>query len=399
MFIDRAEILVRGGRGGDGCVSFRRERFIPKGGPNGGDGGDGGSVHFLADPTINTLLDLKGRHHWIAGNGQPGKGKDMTGRSGKDLVVRVPPGTLIYDRDSDRLLKDLDAPHKRVCIARGGRGGKGNAHFATSRHQTPRFAQPGEEPEERWLRLELKLIADVGLVGLPNAGKSTLLSRLTKARPKIADYPFTTTEPQLGIVELPGYRRFVMADIPGLIEGAHEGAGLGDDFLRHIERTRVIVHLIDVHPIAAHPTPGEAYRIIRNELQSHSRKLADKPEAVVANKIDLSDSLEAVEALRDNLESDGIHRSEVLAISGVTGAGLQQLGKRLWEMIEEARQTRPSDSEDGLSDDPFRDVVAEETGRTVSTTPEGHPSENAPADSGAVTPQCPRREGSNGGVS
>ena len=353
MFIDRAEIFVKGGKGGHGCVSFRRERFVPRGGPDGGDGGAGGNVDLQADASISTLLDLTGRHHWIAGNGQPGKGKDMTGRSGKHLVVRVPPGTLIYDRDTDCLLKDLDAPDKRVCIAHGGRGGKGNAHFATSRNQAPRIAQPGEEPEERWLRLELKLIADVGLVGLPNAGKSTLLSRVTRARPKIADYPFTTLEPHLGIVELVGYRRFVMADIPGLIEGAHEGVGLGDDFLRHIERTRVLVHLVDVHPMEDQPAPIEAYRAIRNELQKYSPELADKPKRIAANKIDLSDTLDAVDEFRRALESDGDVGREVLAISGVTGAGLEPLGDRLWELTEEAKRVAEIRTDQTPEDDPF----------------------------------------------
>jgi GTP-binding protein len=323
---------------------------MPKGGPDGGDGGRGGSVYLVADPSKTTLLDVTGRHHWIARNGRPGKGKNMTGRSGEDLLVGVPPGTLVYDRETDRLLKDLDEPDMKVCIARGGRGGKGNAHFASSRMQTPRFAQPGEDPEERWLRLELKLIADAGLVGLPNAGKSTLLSRVSKARPKIADYPFTTLEPQLGIVEMSRYRRFVMADIPGLIEGAHQGVGLGDDFLRHIERTRVLVHLIDVHPLDDQPPPDEAYRIIRHELSEYSPELAAKRELVVANKIDLADNLDAVDELRARLPD-----VEVMAISGVTGAGLESLGEILWRMIEEARAeaarpTRPA------ADDPFADI-------------------------------------------
>jgi GTP-binding protein len=357
MFIDRAEIFVRSGQGGHGCVSFRRERFIPKGGPDGGDGGAGGSVILKADEQITTLLDLAGKHHWIAEKGRPGKGKNMTGKKGSDLVVHVPPGTLVYDRDSGRLLKDLDEAGKQVCIARGGRGGKGNAHFVSSRHQVPRFAQPGEEPEERWLRLELKLIADVGLVGLPNAGKSTLLSRLSQARPKIADYPFTTLEPQLGIVELPGYRRFVMADIPGLIEGAHQGTGLGDDFLRHIERTRVIVHLVDVHPLPGEPTPAEAYKIIRKELANYSQALADKPECIVANKIDLSDTDEAVRAFRAELAAEGIAVDRVLAISGVTGAGLESLGDELWEVIEEARASQTDQDRQLPAEDPFADVL------------------------------------------
>ncbi len=362
MFIDRAEIYVRGGNGGNGCMSFRRELFIPKGGPDGGDGGRGGNVYLVADESVTTLLDMAGRHHWTAENGKPGKGKNMTGRSGRDLIVRLPPGTLIYDRDSGRLLKDLDAPGKKVRIVRGGRGGKGNTHFATARHQTPRFSQPGEEGQERWLRLELKLIADVGLVGLPNAGKSTLLSRLTKARPKIAAYPFTTLEPQLGIVEMPGFQRFVMADIPGLIEGAHEGHGLGDDFLRHIERTRIIVHLIDVHPLDGQPTPIEAYRVIRNELQKYSQTLADKPELIVANKIDLADNTDAVDELRDELEAIGIVGNRLTAISAVTGRGLEPLGHRLWDMVLEAKareQAAVLAKTAEKPDDPFRQILPE----------------------------------------
>ena len=238
MLIDRAEIYVAGGKGGDGCVSFRREKYVPQGGPDGGDGGHGGSVYAAATAGVDTLLDFTGRHHWTADNGQPGMGKDRTGRSAQDLVLELPPGTLIYDRDTGVLIKDLCEPGVRVCIAEGGKGGRGNARFARADHRVPREFEEGTPGVERWLRLELKLIADVGLVGLPNAGKSTLLSRLSRARPKIADYPFTTLQPQLGIVALSDDRRFVLADIPGLIEGAHEGAGLGDEFLRHIERTR-----------------------------------------------------------------------------------------------------------------------------------------------------------------
>jgi GTP-binding protein len=349
MFIDRAEIYVRSGKGGSGCVSFRREKYVPKGGPDGGDGGRGGDVYLLADPSKTTLLELAGKHHWIAGNGRPGMGKKMSGKKGEDCIVRVPPGTLVYDRDTGRLLKDLNQPNQKIRIAAGGPGGKGNTHFSTARHQTPRFAQPGGEPEERWLRMELKLIADVGLVGLPNAGKSTLLSRLTKAQPKIADYPFTTIEPQLGIVELPGYRRFVMADIPGLIEGAHEGVGLGDDFLRHIERTRVIVHMVDVYPMEGNVSPAEAYQVIRNELQKYSPALADKEELIVANKIDLTDTMDAVRELRDELGR------EVLAISAVSGAGLEKLGLRLFDMVEEAKQAE-GQAEPAAYEDPFKEI-------------------------------------------
>ncbi len=251
LFVDEVTIHVRGGKGGDGCLSFRREKFVPKGGPDGGDGGHAGSVFLVAKAGVDTLLDLAGRHHYHAQNGQPGSGANCSGRNGKDLFVTVPVGTLIYDADTGRLLKDLVDDGQQVRVAAGGRGGRGNARFASSTHQAPREFEHGTKGRERTLRLELKLIADVGFVGLPNAGKSTLLSRLTRARPKIADYPFTTRQPYLGIMELPGYRRVVLADLPGLIEGAHEGVGLGDAFLRHVERTRVILHLIDLCPPAA----------------------------------------------------------------------------------------------------------------------------------------------------
>lgn len=333
MFIDEAEIYVRGGKGGPGCVSLRREANLAKGGPDGGDGGRGGSVYAVATTGVETLLDFKGRHHWTAANGRPGEGSQKTGRSAEALVMKLPVGTLIYDRVTGVLIKDLVELDERVCLAAGGAGGYGNKFFATPTHQTPRESTPGELGEERSLRLELKLIADVGLVGLPNAGKSTLLSRLSKATPKIAAYPFTTLVPQLGIVELSGYRRFVIADLPGLIEGAHEGAGLGDAFLKHIERTRVILHLIDLCPPEGSPTPGESYRIIRSELSQFSRTLADKPEIVVATKSDVTESPDALTQLR---ESVGV---PVPAISAVTGEGLGELIEQVWRLVEEERPT------------------------------------------------------------
>ena len=337
MFVDQAEIYVRAGKGGAGCVSFRRERFLPKGGPDGGDGGHGGSVILRAVAGIDTLLDFAGRHHWLAENGRPGQGKNMTGRRGGDLIVELPPGTLVYDRQTKVLLKDLAAPDREVVIAAAGRGGRGNKRFASSTNRTPREAEPGTPGEERWLRLELKLIADVGVVGLPNAGKSTLLSRLSRARPKIADYPFTTLAPQLGIVELPGYRRFVMADLPGVIEGAHQGTGLGDAFLRHIERTRVILHLIDIEPPAEGPAPAEAYRTIRRELAAYSQRLADKLQIVAANKTDLIGDDNLVGELAEAIGC------EVLAVSALTGGGLKTLTERLWAAVELVRQEPPPD--------------------------------------------------------
>jgi GTP-binding protein len=326
VFIDEAEVYVRAGKGGDGCMSFRREKFEPFGGPDGGTGGDGGDVILRATPGVDTLLDFKGKHHWKAENGRPGEGKAKTGRSGEDLIIDLPVGTLVYDREIEVLLKDLAEPGETCCIAKGGKGGRGNLAFATATHQAPREWEPGEPGEERNLRLELKLIADVGLVGLPNAGKSTLLSRVSKARPKIAAYPFTTLQPQLGIVELPGERRMVVADIPGLIEGAHEGAGLGDAFLRHIERTRVLVHVVDVCPVDGR-SPANDYHTIRQELSKYSPTLAAKPEIVVGNKIDLTDADERIEELAEML---GIN---VVGISAATGQGVRELTERIWQEV------------------------------------------------------------------
>ncbi|MBN1345802.1 MAG: GTPase ObgE [Phycisphaerae bacterium] len=329
MFIDEAEIYVRGGDGGNGSPSLRREKFVPRGGPDGGDGGDGGGVYLLAEAGLDTLLDLKGKHHWIAEPGKHGRGKNMHGRRGKDLHIKVPPGTLIYDRDTGMLLKDLVEADQPVLVAAGGPGGRGNKHFTSPTHQTPREFEQGLPGQERHLRLELKLIADVGLVGLPNAGKSTLLSRLSRARPKIADYPFTTLEPQLGIVEMSGYRRFVMADLPGLIEGAHEGRGLGDTFLRHIERTRVIVHLVDV--VGTEGDPVEHYHAIRNELNKYSQILAIKPELIVISKLDLTDADELADVFVEEMGKPA------LRISAATGNGLDAMLDRIWRMVEAAR--------------------------------------------------------------
>jgi len=315
MFVDEVKITVIAGGGGHGCMSFRREKYVAHGGPNGGDGGNGGNVVLVADDSLNTLHHLAGKHHWRAERGVHGMGKDRHGRCGQDVVIPVPAGTMIYDDDHGMLLKDLTEPNQRIIIARGGSGGKGNARFKTSTNQAPREFEEGTAGQERNLRLELKLIADVGLVGKPNAGKSTLLSRLSAARPKIADYPFTTLTPYLGIVEMNDYRRFVMADIPGLIEGAHEGAGLGDEFLRHIDRTRLILHMVDICPITGNPL--EDYQTICNELEQYSSELGDKPKLIVANKMDLTESDEHLAEFSKKISKK--FDTEVIPISAVTG--------------------------------------------------------------------------------
>ncbi|MFB0555371.1 MAG: GTPase ObgE [Phycisphaerae bacterium] len=330
MFIDEAQIQVKAGDGGHGCISFRREKHIPKGGPDGGDGGRGGDVYFHAVENLDTLIDFAGKHHWKAGNGQPGSGNNKHGANGQDLIIKVPPGTLIYDTDLNLLLKDLDEVGLKVCVCRGGKGGRGNRAFATATNQTPRNAEAGKKGQERNIRLELKLIADVGLVGMPNAGKSTLISRCSEARPKIADYPFTTVEPVLGIVELSDFRRFVMADIPGLIEGAHSGAGLGCEFLKHIERTTILVHIIEIMPMDG-SDPVENYKAIRHELEEYSKALSQKQEVIIANKTDLEPDGKVVKDLREKLNK------EVHPISAVTGSGIKELSEFLWQKVKELK--------------------------------------------------------------
>jgi len=330
MFIDEAKIRVKAGDGGPGCMSFRREKYIPKGGPDGGDGGRGGHVYFVTDPALDTLTDFAGRHDWIARNGGPGEGANRTGPDGDDLFIHVPLGTQVYDQEYGLLLKDMNEPDMQVMICKGGRGGEGNKAFATAIRQTPRFATDGRPGQERHLRLELKLIADVGLVGKPNAGKSTLISRCSSARPKIANYPFTTLSPVLGIVELSGFRRFVMADIPGLIEGAHEGAGLGHDFLRHIERTRILVHLLDIMP-PDDSDPVDNYVKIRRELELHSKVLVEKPEVIVLNKADLDPEGIICDDIRQRLPNPD---AALLVISAVSGKGIDELNEKLWKMVK-----------------------------------------------------------------
>ncbi|MCF6148625.1 MAG: GTPase ObgE [Candidatus Kuenenia sp.] len=346
MFVDEATIYVKGGDGGNGCVSFRREKYVPHGGPDGGDGGKGGDILLQVSEKIETLLDITSRAKYIANNGAHGKGSNKNGKDGKDIILLLPRGTLIKDKPSSRVLKDMSTVGESIVIARGGRGGRGNKHFATSTNRVPRQAEEGKPGEERWLILELKLFADVGLIGMPNAGKSTLLSRISKARPKIADYPFTTLQPQLGVVEIENFRRFIVADIPGLIEGAHKGIGLGDEFLRHIERTKVLVHLVDAS-VFPEKDPVEAYHIIRNELQQYNPKLAEKNEIVVANKMDLLDEEKGAACVKYLEEK--ISRP-VCPISTITGKNLNRLIYLMSKTLQkEDDQTLSSHRQAGLN--------------------------------------------------
>jgi GTPase len=321
MFIDEANIFVRAGNGGRGCVSFRREKFVPKGGPDGGDGGKGGDIILRADRNLSTLLDFRYKRRYLAERGEHGRGSDQKGRDGRDCIIRVPLGTVVRSMDSEDTLADLVTPERDFIAAHGGRGGRGNARFKSSTRQAPRYAQPGESGETRWLTLELKLLADVGLMGLPNAGKSTLLARISAARPKVADYPFTTLVPQLGIVRLRDERSCVVADIPGIIEGAHAGKGLGHQFLRHIERTRLLLHLVDMTATGA-DAPLQSFETINRELRAYASQLAEKPQVVVATKMDVPSAKQAWEHFQSATTALGLR---VLAISAVTGEGIGTL--------------------------------------------------------------------------
>ncbi len=329
MFVDEVTIFVKGGDGGDGCVSFRREKYIPHGGPDGGDGGIGGDVILRVNEKIDTLLDITSKVKFIAEDGGNGRSRKRNGKNGNDTIINVPRGTLIKDSETGRVIKDLKKTGESVRIARGGKQGKGNTHFKSATNQAPQFAQEGRKGRERWIKLELKLIADVGIIGLPNAGKSTFLSQISSARPKIANYPFTTLRPQLGIVEIEDFKRLVFADIPGLMKGAHSGSGLGSTFLRHIERTKVVIHLID---ISAKPDPLESYHLIRKELTLFNPKLSEKPEIIAANKVDLLDTkiyLDVVKNLAKKLSKP------VYPISAVTGKNVKTLIKEIANLIDE----------------------------------------------------------------
>ncbi|HJS80211.1 MAG TPA: GTPase ObgE [Vitreimonas sp.] len=337
-FLDQAKIYIRSGNGGAGAVSFRREKFIPFGGPDGGDGGKGGDIWIEAADGINTLIDYRYQQHHKAGTGGHGMGKSRHGADGQDIVLRVPTGTQVLDEDRETLIADLSKPGMRVLLARGGNGGFGNEHFKSSVNQAPRHANPGQEGEERTLWLRLKLIADAGLVGLPNAGKSTFLRSVSAATPKVADYPFTTLHPHLGVVSLGEGARFVMADLPGLIEGAAEGAGLGTRFLGHAERCVALVHLIDI----TQDDPVAAYRTVRHELESYGEELAAKPELVGLNKIDALPAEEA-ERIRDEFAS--AIGKETRLVSGVSGAGVRELVNEIAAMLRARRQDEPEETQ------------------------------------------------------
>ena len=342
MFIDEAKIRVKAGDGGNGCMAFRREKFVPRGGPSGGDGGHGGDVIMESSERHNTLVHFRFNPEYKAERGRHGEGSNCTGREGEDVVLKVPVGTIVYDDETGELVHDFSRPDERIVIARGGRGGRGNQHFATSTHQAPREHEPGKPGEEKTLRLELKLLADVGLVGYPNVGKSTLISRVSAARPKIADYPFTTLQPNLGVVAIggaddPGQVSFVVADIPGLIEGASSGAGLGTQFLRHIERTRLLVHLVDVSDSSGRPDPVKDFEVIMGELESFGAGLETKPLMVAASKLDVANREKLAHLKRYCTRK----KLKLFPISAVTGEGVDKLKYGIGEEVVRLREQHP----------------------------------------------------------
>jgi len=343
VFIDRTKIRVVGGHGGNGVTAFRREKFVPRGGPSGGDGGRGGDVWLVADESVNTLLHLRYNPLHVAGRGLHGEGSNRSGKEGDDVRVRVPVGTQVFDGASNELLVDFDADGQRWLAAHGGRGGFGNAHFTTSTNRAPRYHQEGSPGEEGELQLELKLLADAGLVGFPNAGKSTFISTVSAARPKIADYPFTTLEPHLGVVDAGDFRTFVIADIPGLIEGAHEGHGLGDRFLRHVERTTLLLHLVDVSSSGRDPVSD--YEIINRELAAYNSELAARRQIVVATKVDALDDKSRLRSLRERAQADD---REFFAISAVSGEGVRELMRKVAAEVETHRRHKLPQTSDEL---------------------------------------------------
>jgi GTP-binding protein len=332
-FVDEATIRVQAGNGGHGCLSFRREKYVQRGGPDGGDGGHGGSVYLVAEPSLNTLADFRVARKFRSENGQGGSGRNKTGRSGEDLDVQIPCGTVVHDVDTGELICDLTEPGQRQMVAEGGRGGLGNTRFKSSVNRAPRKITNGSQGEARHLSLELKVLADVGLLGMPNAGKSTLISAMSEAKPRIADYPFTTLHPNLGVVRVGQLQSFVMADIPGLIEGASEGAGLGIQFLRHLQRTGLLLHLVDIAPIDG-SDPAQAVKAIANELVKFSEDLAEKPRWLVINKIDLLDAEDQAKAARDLLRKLD-WKGRFFEISAATGVGTQSLGQAVMRELEE----------------------------------------------------------------
>ncbi len=336
-FIDEAVITVRSGDGGAGCVSFRREKFIPRGGPDGGDGGRGGDVVIRADAGLASLLDFRYRRSFEAASGRPGAGSLKTGKSGADILIKVPPGTLVYDAASGALIADITDLEKEIRLLKGGRGGKGNAHFKSATHQAPKFAQPGEEGSEMDIRLELRLLADVAIIGMPNAGKSTLISRISAARPRIADYPFTTLTPKLGVVKWKDFSEFVIVDIPGLVEGAHRGKGLGIRFLKHVERTSFLLHLVDMSPMTGRD-PIEDFKMIMRELKAFDSALAGRPQVVALNKMDLTGAEDRAGEVLPFFRSSGI---KVFSISAVSGQGIDPLVKFIGAELERLRQEVP----------------------------------------------------------
>ncbi|HZO90155.1 MAG TPA: GTPase ObgE [Chthonomonadaceae bacterium] len=351
QFVDEAQIEVQAGNGGNGMVTFRREKHVPHGGPNGGDGGHGGSVLLEVDPNLSTLLDFHYKRKYKAERGGDGGSKDMFGKDGADLVLKVPQGTVVYDADTGEQLADLDTPDARFVVARGGVGGRGNAHFVTSIHQAPKFAEKGEPGEARHLRLELKLLADVGLLGFPNVGKSTLIAAVSAAKPKIANYPFTTLVPNLGVVYLGPERSFVMADIPGIIEGAHQGVGLGHQFLRHVERTRLLVHILDVSGMTGRE-PLHDFEVLNRELALYSERLAQLPQVVALNKIDVAADPEMVDSVEAELKQRGY---TVYRLSAVTRAGLDPL---IYDIMSRLEQIRAEEMEQAVTQPPALRITA-----------------------------------------